>query len=205
MNITDWKIWFESVLETIMTKLAPNHFAIFYQSDIRFPIHNQLNPTEKICEEWLDKGYLIIKVAEKVGLRVIWHKIMLTHPIGTSKTGRAGYSHMICVAPVTLTVPDFSQPDVVMRGETLWASGAGLDAMILAVRFAKKLKTECLIDPFCGYGTTLAVADYFGIKSIGIELSLKKCKKAEVSTIIQENGKLTFLRRTPKTTERASF
>ena len=45
----------------------------------------------------------------------------------------------------------------------------GLSAAITSVKYAK-LFTDTIINPFCGSGTVLAVAETYGVNSIGIEL-----------------------------------
>lgn len=37
---------------------------------------------------------------------------------------------------------------------------------------------KCVVDPFCGEGTVLAVANQMGLDSLGVERSYKRCKKA---------------------------
>jgi tRNA G10 N-methylase Trm11 len=41
--------------------------------------------------------------------------------------------------------------------------------------------TACrvVVDPFCGHGTILAVANAFGLDAIGVEISSKRVRKAQ--------------------------
>lgn len=49
----------------------------------------------------------------------------------------------------------------------------------MGVAFLKEVaKTSCVIDPFCGYGTVLAMANAVALDSIGVEISFKRCRKA---------------------------
>jgi tRNA/tmRNA/rRNA uracil-C5-methylase (TrmA/RlmC/RlmD family) len=38
--------------------------------------------------------------------------------------------------------------------------------------------TRVVVDPFCGHGTALAVANHFGFDALGIELSTRKVRAA---------------------------
>lgn len=50
----------------------------------------------------------------------------------------------------------------------LWPKGIGIDATILGISFLKYVANATkVIDPFCGYGTVLAVANYMSLDAIG--------------------------------------
>jgi len=61
-----------------------------------------------------------------------------------------------------------------------WPKAMGLKACVLAVRFIKRVVTGCtlVVDPFCGKGSVLAVANEFGLDSLGVEISTKRSKDA---------------------------
>lgn len=40
-----------------------------------------------------------------------------------------------------------------------------------------------VVDPFCGRGTVLAVANAMGMDAIGVELSAKRCRAARVLVV----------------------
>jgi tRNA G10 N-methylase Trm11 len=42
----------------------------------------------------------------------------------------------------------------------------------------RETATRTIVDPFCGYGTVLAVANALGLDAIGVDLSTRMCKKA---------------------------
>jgi tRNA G10 N-methylase Trm11 len=49
----------------------------------------------------------------------------------------------------------------------------------VASRFLRdETATRLVVDPFCGEGSTLAMANAFGLAAIGIDLSGKRCKAA---------------------------
>jgi hypothetical protein len=45
------------------------------------------------------------------------------------------------------------------------------------------VNATCIINPFCGQGTILAVADYFGVPSVGIEIMAKRARKAQCKDV----------------------
>ena len=47
---------------------------------------------------WIDKSFLVLSAAEASGHHLVWHKIVCRTPPGSLKTGRAGYSHLLCLA-----------------------------------------------------------------------------------------------------------
>ena len=55
----------------------------------------------------------------------------------------------------------------------------GTRACEAACRFLlDETKTRRVVDPFCGKGTVLAVANALGIDALGVELSAKRCRAA---------------------------
>jgi tRNA G10 N-methylase Trm11 len=54
----------------------------------------------------------------------------------------------------------------------------GLGAARAAVKFAKIMGATTIVDPFCGQGTSLAVANYYGLNSIGVDISPKLVRKS---------------------------
>jgi hypothetical protein len=64
-------------------------------------------------------------------------------------------------------------------GEVTWTRGMGVQACLLACRFIlEHTPTRTVVDPFCGHGTALAVANALGLDAVGVELSRKRAKKA---------------------------
>jgi SAM-dependent methyltransferase len=60
----------------------------------------------------------------------------------------------------------------------------GVNACVDACRFvARETPTRTIVDPFCGYGTVLAVANALGLDAVGVDLSARMCKKARALTV----------------------
>jgi hypothetical protein len=162
-----WRAWFLDAARRIIRWVPDDGVAIFFQSDIRYR------------GVWVDKGYLVLRAAEDEGAQLVWHKIVCRKPAGTISHGRASYSHMICVSR-KLHPPRCPGPDVLAdTGVMTWTKAMGLNACRLACRYLKDdTDTRVVVDPFCGHGTVLAVANSFGFDAVGVELSAKRCKIA---------------------------
>jgi hypothetical protein len=76
--------------------------------------------------------------------------------------------------------PKQSSPDVLPSlGHMTWPRAMGLHACAAVCDFLLA-HTRCrtVVDPFCGMGTMLAVANARGLDAIGVELSRKRAERA---------------------------
>jgi DNA modification methylase len=56
----------------------------------------------------------------------------------------------------------------------------GVNACALACRYLRdETSTRVVVDPFCGHGTVLAVANAMGFEALGIDRSSRQCKAAK--------------------------
>lgn len=168
LSLPEWKEFFVSAARRFIRWLPSDGVAIFFQSDIRHQ------------GAWVDKGYLILKAAEEANAHLVWHKIVCRRPPGTIAQGRASYSHMICVSPVPRPTPVRPGPDVLPDGgRQNWSRAMGETACRVACRFlAEETATRVVVDPFCGKGSALAIANAFGFESVGVDLSPARCRAA---------------------------
>lgn len=129
---------------------------------------------------WIDKSFLVLSAAEASGHHLVWHKIVCRTPPGSLKTGRAGYSHLLCLAREPRPAFRHPLPDVLPdAGFEPSQKAMGAEACALAVRFIRAETTaRTVVDPFCGRGTALAVANAFGLDALGIDLSARCCREA---------------------------
>ena len=163
-----WKAWFGEAARAVLRWVPEPGLVIFFQSDIR---------REGV---WVDKGYLVQRAAEAEGQVLIWHKLVCRRPPGTINHGRASYSHLLCFARTPKPNITHPGPDVLPDpGFKPWSKAMGVDACKLACRFLKEeSETRVVVDPFCGHGTALAVANHYGFDALGVELSTRKVKAA---------------------------
>jgi len=149
---------------------------IFFQSDIR-----------KDSGELIDKSYLILRACEVEKASLVWHKIVCRKGMNSAdvrlKPGlkRATYSHMLCVSRKEVPAPRRAGPDVLADGGFMsWSRAMGQEACRMACRYLlEETDTMCVVDPFCGQGSVLAMANAFGFDAVGVDLSTKRCRVAE--------------------------
>jgi hypothetical protein len=172
MGFDAWRAWFVEAARTIVRWLPEGGVAIFYQSDV---LHRGA---------WVDKGYLVMRAAEIESAPILFHKIVCRKPPGVATSGRASYSHLVAVSRVarasTRPTPDVL-PDA---GFMPWSKAMGVRACELACRWLEsETETRSVVDPFCGHGTALAVANAMGFDAIGVDKSARQCRAARRLTV----------------------
>lgn len=166
-----WRAWFIDAARAVLSWVPASDMAIFYQSDV---LHERA---------WVSKSYLVMQAAEAEAAQLVWHKIVCRRPAGTSSWGRASYSHMLCFTRGEVPAVAAASPHVLPdAGATSWARGMGVAACELACNYLRKhTATRRIVDPFCGRGSVLAVAQALDFEVIGIELSKKRCRTARAA------------------------
>jgi len=168
LGFAGWRTWFIETAELACRQVADDAVAIFYQTDVK---HDG-------C--WVDKGYLVSRGAEAAGSALLWHKVVCRVAPGTTTYGRPAYTHLLCFSRNLRLAPGQSSPDVLPRlGEMPWVRAMGADACDAVCSFLLA-HTACrtVVDPFCGLGTVLAVANTRGLDAVGVELSRRRASQA---------------------------
>lgn len=168
LDLDAWRRWFVETVTLIGTCLHPDAVAIFYQTSI------------KRDGRWIDKAYLVQQGAEAAGLSCLWHKIVCRKAPGKTTFGRPAYGHWLAFSARLELEPGASTPDVLADlGHMTWSRAMPMTAAGGSCVFLKT-HTPCrtVVDPFCGRGTILAVANEHGLDAIGVELSKKRARKA---------------------------
>jgi hypothetical protein len=168
LGVEKWKVWFTDTAELACKQVADDSVAIFFQSDVKHE------------GRWIDKGFLVSVGAERAGAHLLFHKIVCRAPPGTVGFGRPKYAHLLCFSRALRLDAGKASADVLPQlGEMPWVRAMGVDACRAVARFLKA-QTPCttIVDPFCGVGTMLAVANEEGLDAIGVELSRRRAAKA---------------------------
>lgn len=167
-TLDEWKTWFIETASLVMSKCPNEGITIFYQSDIK---RNGV---------WIDKSFLIQKAAENIGQILVAHKIVCRAPGGINTQNKTGYSHLLCFSnsPKIDLTKGFT--DVLPEpGETTWERGMGIKVCRLACQMVKEYTdTRTIVDPFCGHGGVLEVANQLEMNAIGVDHKLKNTKIA---------------------------
>lgn len=169
LSLSEWQQWFTKTSELILQSTPEDGVTFFFQTDI------------KVEGYWLDKAFLCQLAAHKLGHHQVFHKIFCRAPVGKATFGRPAYSHLLCFAKNLKIDLAKSTPDVFSDlGDKTWERGMGFHACQLVAKFIKEqTSSHTMINPFCGYGSMLAVSNSFGLNAIGIEKSRKRCEKAK--------------------------
>jgi hypothetical protein len=176
LGLDGWRRWFEEAAIVTMQAVPDEGVAIFFQSDVRR------------AGLWLDKGAMVSRAAERAGLDLLFHKIVCRKPPGTLTHGRASYSHLLGFARVLRPTLRHVTPDVLPDGGMQpGVKAMGVLACADAGRFVlANTSTRTIVDPFCGWGTVLAVANALGLAAIGVDLSARMCRRARRLVITPE-------------------
>ncbi|HVT06152.1 MAG TPA: SAM-dependent methyltransferase [Polyangia bacterium] len=173
LSFDEWRRWFDGAATLVLESVPDEGAAIFFQSDVR---HAGL---------WIDKGAMVAGAAERAGMRALFHKIVCRKPPGTLTHGRASYSHLLGFARALRPSLRRLTPDVLPDGGFQpGAKSMGVLACVDACRFVRdETPTRTIVDPFCGWGTVLAVANAMGLDAVGVDLSARMCKRARRLTV----------------------
>jgi len=163
-----WQAWFVETAELVCAAVAEQAVAVFCQTDV-------------LREgAWVDKGHLVAAGAERAGVSCLFHKIVCRAPPGSTTFGRPGYAHLLAFSRGLRPSPADATADVLPGlGEMSWSRAMGTAACESVCEFLLRA-TPCrsVADPFCGYGTMLAVANAFGMDAVGVERSRRRAARA---------------------------
>lgn len=164
----EWRRWFVDTAALACRAVADDAIAVFFQSDVTRD------------GRWIDKGHLVHLGADAAGASCVFHKIVCRSPAGVGTPGRPAYARLLGFSR-GLRVDDASATaDVLPRlGAMTWKSAMGVAACEATCRFLLE-HTRCrtVLDPFCGLGTMLAVAEAHGLDAIGVEISPRRAARA---------------------------
>ncbi|MBL0214906.1 MAG: SAM-dependent methyltransferase [Myxococcales bacterium] len=167
MGVPVWKQWFIDTVALACKALADDAVAVFYQTDVKYD------------GRWIDKGHLVLTGADAAGSHALWHKVVCRVPAGMVTFGRPAYAHVICVSRERRLAPGASTADVLPAlGKMSWSRAMGSAACEVAISFIAATGARTVVDPFCGQGTALAMANAHGLDAIGVELSKRRAAKA---------------------------
>jgi len=185
MGLDGWQLWFEGVVELILTRIPENGIAIFMQTDVKVSREaaHRRKANGSGYWQWVDKSHLVLQAASRVpNARLLWHKII--HSGSSAGGGRtssvAGYTHFLCLTTGSNPEPFDSTafPDVCRKGLATWVSGSGAQTVEHACSFVKARGCSLVVDPFCGEGAVLAVANVLGMASLGVDHCAKRARLA---------------------------
>jgi hypothetical protein len=173
MSLEAWTRWFVDAARVVLDAVPDGGVAIFFQSDV------------KRAGRWIDKGALVQRAADAAEVPLLFHKIVCRKPAGTVTHGRASYSHLLGFSRGVRPKPERGTADVLPDGGFQpSAKSMGVIACFDACGFvARETQTRTIVDPFCGHGTVLAVANALGLDAVGVDVSSRMARRARTLTI----------------------
>jgi len=167
LGFEGWRAWFLDAARRVVRWVPEGGVAVFFQSDV---LH---------AGAWVDKGHLIACAADDERATTLWHRIVCREAPGTLSVGRASYAHMIALARAPRP-PRQPRADVLADGGAkTWTKGMGASACRAACRYLlEETDTRVVVDPFCGEGATLAVANALGFDALGVDVNARRCRVA---------------------------
>ncbi|MFN9756773.1 MAG: SAM-dependent methyltransferase [Planctomycetota bacterium] len=163
-----WESWFVDAATAVLRATPDDGAALFFQTDV------------KRDGRWIDKAFLVQLAARDVGVPLVWHKVVCRAPAGQATFGRVGFAHLLCFGRALRDPVEAATPDVLPElGAMPWPRAMGLAAARFAVDWLCRMaQPSCLVDPFCGVGTALAVANARGLDAIGVEKNPGRAEQA---------------------------
>lgn len=174
VTLAAWKPRFKEAARLCLRATPPDGVTVFFQTDARAE------------GRWVGKGGLVLGVAAELGVPLLWHKIVLQRPPNTSLHARAGYSHLLAFSRAVTIPGSHASPDVLPdRGMIPWSHSMGTRAAVRAMRDIRAFApaTHTIVQPFCGIGTALVIANRFGFHALGIEWNRRRAEQARTLTM----------------------
>lgn len=163
--------WFIDAAHACMQATAPGCPTIFYQTD------------RKHDRELISKTALLSYAAYLYAddrRPLLWHKIIERKNVDRY---RPGIIHMMAFGDAKKKCgPGVATADIFKRGDAYEKDSFSYQAIRVALNFCSR-KTDTIIDPFCGTGSMLAIAnEEYGMNAIGIDIDSDKCVIAQSLT-----------------------
>lgn len=168
----------EAVWRTFFTEMAGELFKLVDDGGLMALIQTDVRKDGL----WVDKSGLVGAGVTAAGGILLARKIICRRPPGMTSTKRAAYSQLLVFgrSAFDAALPD-TVPDVIKDGGPVtWTRGVGLYAARAAVDVVKRFApmTTTIVDPFCGEGMILAVANERGLHAVGVERHKKRAALA---------------------------
>ena len=183
-TVAEYEAWFVEAVRRLLCLTPPSNVAIFYQTPGRFTGEGGA---------WLDKSTLCMLGAREAGAACVWRKIALISPPGTRRGGvRPSFVDLLCFSREHRVPRDHVAVDVLPdRGYCAYPKAMGEAACVAAAEYCQLVDggldgggdegsgtSGLIVDPFCGYGSMLAVANALGMDAVGMDLSARCCRRA---------------------------
>jgi tRNA1(Val) A37 N6-methylase TrmN6 len=149
--------WIKQVLVLLFSRIEDDGYVIFLQTD------------RKKDGEWIQKSNYISSIAQELGFKCMWDKIMLYREEGKIHLQRPSYGHILCFSK--RGTPGTAFADVIDGFKRLYKNGTPIKPLVYICKYFLKPKgINHILDPFAGMGTVSLVCKRFNISSTNIEI-----------------------------------
>jgi 2-polyprenyl-3-methyl-5-hydroxy-6-metoxy-1,4-benzoquinol methylase len=164
-TLEKWQEWIKSTCNNIVNSANNDSIIFFYQTDRKYS-GRIIDKKTMISQVFLDSGYN--NILSKIVLRREPNKMDLFRP---TYTNLFGFSKTITSGGTT--------PDVIYAGKMIYNNAMGFNAVETCINFLKAKKiTGTILDPFCGQGSVLKIANQLGYDAIGVDILQEQVNKA---------------------------
>ena len=173
-DLDGWAALFREATRLCLLAASPAGLSCFFQTDTR---HDG---------RWISKGGMVLQVAAELGVPLLWHKVVCRRPPNTVSRARAGFSHLLAFSREARIPVGRASPDVLPDlGAVPWSHSMGTRAAVRVMRDVRSFSpgTHTILQPFCGIGTALAVANAHGFHAVGIEQNRRRAEQARALTM----------------------
>lgn len=134
--------------------------------------------------QWIPKDSLLMEAAAHQGAGpLLWHRIALTRPVGHVDLHRPTYTHLLCWGPGR---PGSPRPDVIPHGRRLSRVSIGMTAAAHIMSYLVEVGVTAVLNPACGFGTILAMANAAGLDAFGCDISLLRVEQSREQGVQDE-------------------
>jgi len=165
-KIYKYHLWLFVACEKLRNSIDENGVIFFYQTNRKYK-GTLIDKNSLITSQFIP--YEFNKVFEKIILRKEPETIDRYRPTYTTLTA---FSKTLKAGQPT--------PDIIHRGNMMYKNAMGENAIKVCLDFVKKnVETDTILDPFCGRGSVLRLANFYGYNAIGIDIDPKQCEIAK--------------------------
>jgi len=126
----------------------------------------------------IDKNAHITRVMLYNTFYKVFEKIVLKQQPETINNFRPTYTVLTAFSKTIKA--GRSTPDVIYAGNMVYKNAMGENAIKVCLDFVRKnAETDTIFDPFCGRGSVLRLANFYGYNAIGIDIDPKQCEIAK--------------------------
>lgn len=166
LNKDGWMLWIKDIIKLLIDCIGDDGVIFFYQTD------------RKYNGEIIDKKSIIANEFLLNGHKNILSKIVLKRDVGKVDLFRPTYSNLFGFSKKVKS--GTATPDVVFSGKMLYKNAMGFNAVELCINFLKSKKIkDVVVDPFCGMGSVLKIANTLGYDSLGVDILEKQVTEAK--------------------------